>query len=76
MKVVVYKDAAGQWRWRLKAKNGRNVADSGEGYKTRSGVLTACERMAVDANMSASRVGAAFGMPVYEDGRPVRGVPR
>lgn len=76
MKVVVYKDKAGQYRWKLLARNRRCLCDSGEGYKTRSGVLTACERMAVDANMSASRVGAAFCMPVYEDGRPARGVPR
>jgi len=28
----LYKDARGQWRWRLKASNGKVVADSGEGY--------------------------------------------
>ncbi|MBI1931269.1 MAG: DUF1508 domain-containing protein [Ignavibacteriales bacterium] len=28
----VYKDNAGQWRWRLIASNGRNIATSGEGY--------------------------------------------
>lgn len=28
----VYRDAAGQWRWRLRAVNGRIVADSAEGY--------------------------------------------
>ncbi len=33
-----YQDPRGEWRWRLKARNGRIVA-SGEGYKTRSGVL-------------------------------------
>lgn len=49
MKVVVYKDAAGQWRWRLKAKNGRIVADSGEGYKTRRGAVRACSLLADSA---------------------------
>lgn len=33
MKFHIYQDARGEWRWRLKARNGRIVADSGEGYK-------------------------------------------
>lgn len=32
----VYPDAKGEYRWRLKSKNGRIVADSGEGYATRN----------------------------------------
>jgi len=28
-----YKDASGQWRWRVVAANGEVVADSAEGYK-------------------------------------------
>ena len=28
----VYKDAGGRWRWRLKAANGRIVADSAYSY--------------------------------------------
>lgn len=28
----LYKDAAGQWRWRLVAGNNQIVATSGEGY--------------------------------------------
>ena len=39
MKFHVYKDSAGDYRWRLKAKNGQIVADSGEGYTT----LSACK---------------------------------
>lgn len=35
-KVVVYFDAAGEWRWRRVAGNGRIIADSGEGYKSKS----------------------------------------
>jgi len=27
-----YRDDAGEWRWRIKARNGQTVADSGEGY--------------------------------------------
>lgn len=33
----VYPDASGEFRWRLKAANGRIVADSAESYVTRSG---------------------------------------
>jgi len=32
---VVYKDNRGEWRWRLRASNGRIIADSGEGYKNK-----------------------------------------
>ena len=31
-----FKDKAGEWRWHLKADNGRIIADSGEGYKNLS----------------------------------------
>ena len=34
MTYVYYKDAKGEWRWRLVAANGRIIADSGEGYKS------------------------------------------
>ena len=30
--VEVYKDDAGEWRWRRQAANGEIVATSGEGY--------------------------------------------
>ena len=39
----VYKDAGGEFRWRLKAANGRDIATSGEGYQAK----TAC-RSAID----------------------------
>jgi uncharacterized protein YegP (UPF0339 family) len=31
----LFKDAAGEWRWRLKAPNGNILADSAEGYRRR-----------------------------------------
>jgi uncharacterized protein YegP (UPF0339 family) len=34
MTYYYYKDAKSEWRWRLKASNGRILADSGEGYKS------------------------------------------
>ena len=39
MKIVIYKDGKGEYRWKLVARNGRVVADSGEGYKRKSGIL-------------------------------------
>ena len=34
MTYEYYKDAKGEWRWRLVASNGRIIADSGEGYNS------------------------------------------
>ncbi|HVF67805.1 MAG TPA: DUF1508 domain-containing protein [Pyrinomonadaceae bacterium] len=39
----VYKDGAGEWRWNLKAANGRIIADSGEGYHDRGDCIHAIE---------------------------------
>lgn len=44
MKIDIYKAADNQWRWRLKAKNGKIVADSGEGYLTRWGCKRAVRK--------------------------------
>ena len=36
----LYKDAKGEWRWRLmSAGNGKTIADSGEGYSTRTNCI-------------------------------------
>ena len=35
MRFELYRDAKGEWRWRLRAKNGAVVAESGEGYLRR-----------------------------------------
>lgn len=32
---LIYKDLAGEYRWRYQAVNGKIIADSGEGYKTK-----------------------------------------
>ena len=41
MRFVWYEDKAGEFRWRLVAANNRIVAESGEGYVDRHGVLRA-----------------------------------
>jgi uncharacterized protein YegP (UPF0339 family) len=40
--VVFYADRHHEWRWKVRASNGRVLADSGEGYKE----LRACKKMA------------------------------
>jgi len=39
----VYEDAAGEWRWQLKASNDRIIAGSGEGYRHKHDCLHAIE---------------------------------
>lgn len=39
MNFEIYRDKKGEWRWRLKARNGRCIADSGEGYKRRGDAI-------------------------------------
>lgn len=46
----VYTDAAGEFRWRLVAANGRVVADSGEGYSRRRDCVAAVKRAAALAS--------------------------
>ena len=36
MYFEMYKDASGQWRWRVYAQNGRMIADSGESYHNKA----------------------------------------
>lgn len=44
-RLVIYKDALGEWRWRLIAANGRVVADSGEGYRSRRNAIHAAAKL-------------------------------
>lgn len=43
----VYFDAAGEWRWRITARNGRIVADSGEGYTRKSAAVAAVRKIII-----------------------------
>ena len=50
----VFRDNAGEWRWRLVASNGNIIADSGEGYRSKQGVRRGIEsvrRTASDAEV-------------------------
>jgi uncharacterized protein YegP (UPF0339 family) len=57
MKFHVYKSRNCEWRWRLVARNGRIVAESGEGYKSRAHIL----------KMIAKVVTLPFDTPVVQD---------
>ena len=39
MKYNIFKDKAGEWRWRLVATTGNIIADSGEGYNNKADCL-------------------------------------
>jgi uncharacterized protein YegP (UPF0339 family) len=45
----VYEDAGGEFRWRLRHRNGNILADCGEGYTDRTSVLDAIESVKRDA---------------------------
>lgn len=44
MKFEIYKDRQKLWRWRLIAKNGKNVANGGEGYYSKFNVKRAIKK--------------------------------
>lgn len=39
MKFIIYKDKNGEWRWKIKAANGKIIADSAEGYKNKEDAI-------------------------------------
>ena len=43
MTYIYYEDYKGEWRWRLKADNGKIIAISGEGYTNQGDCLAAIE---------------------------------
>ena len=55
MYYEVYKDAIGQWRWRLKSTNHRTIADSAEAYWNKT-----------DALNGISLVKNSYNAPVYD----------
>lgn len=45
MTIEYYRDKKFEWRWRLRHRNGRIMADSGEGYKRKYGAVRAWARI-------------------------------
>lgn len=48
MKIKIYKDKSGQWRWRLLARNGKIIADSAEAYRRKAGAMRAVHKLQVN----------------------------
>ena len=51
MKVIVYPDRSGDFRWKLKAENGEILADSGEGYRHRGYAISKAESLFPNAEL-------------------------
>jgi uncharacterized protein YegP (UPF0339 family) len=47
LKIHIYRDRKGEHRLSLRARNGRIIADSAEGYKRHSGALLAADWIVV-----------------------------
>jgi uncharacterized protein YegP (UPF0339 family) len=48
-KFEVYKDGQGQYRWRLRARNGQVIATGGEGYSTKANAVGGIKAVQRDA---------------------------
>lgn len=49
MKIEIYKDKKGLWRWRFRSTNGNILADSGQGYRgSRSTIMKRVNKLVVD----------------------------
>jgi len=48
-KFELYKDAKGEFRWRLVASNGQTIATSGEGYKSKDSAKAGIESIKKNA---------------------------
>lgn len=59
----VFRDQRGDWRWHLRAANGRIVADSGEGYASRRNAKRAINAFVDDVQAMTLRE-----LPVVEVG--------
>jgi uncharacterized protein YegP (UPF0339 family) len=45
MKFEIYQDSGGNYRWRLIASNGQNVASSGESFASKANATRAAENV-------------------------------
>jgi uncharacterized protein YegP (UPF0339 family) len=52
-KFEIYKDAKGEYRWRLVASNGQTIATGGEGYKAKESAKAGIESVKKNAPTAA-----------------------
>ncbi|MFC7135731.1 DUF1508 domain-containing protein [Halobaculum litoreum] len=67
IRFETFEDAAGGHRWRLVATNGETIADSGEGYSSRSKLKDAIERVRKYTPAADRLTMATAAVEVYED---------
>jgi len=63
-KFEIYRDDAGEYRWRLTADNGEIVADSGEGYVRKTDCRNGLENF---RNALTREVARQHTLEIYED---------
>lgn len=68
MKFQVYHegepwDGSKGYRWRLVARNGRIIADSGEAYSTRGNAHKACHRLVMALSTGETY---GYGLPIVD----------
>jgi uncharacterized protein len=56
MKFELYKDKAGEYRWRLKHSNGNILATASEGYSSRASALKCIENVKASADSEVVEV--------------------
>lgn len=59
----VYKDAKGEYRWRLKSANGKVIATPGQGYKEKADCLDSIKSI----QSEAGKKGSKMKFETYED---------
>ena len=67
IRFETFEDDAGGHRWRLVAANGETIADSGEGYSSRSKLTDAIERVSGYAPDADRLTMTTAAIEVYED---------
>lgn len=72
MRIDIYQDARGYWRWRLRAANHKIVAESGEGYSARHKAVDAVERLAGPDKVPFGDLQAAVRRCLFDCGRGVQ----
>ena len=69
----VYTDDAGEWRWRLLARNGNILADSAEGYSSKMNALNGVDTVRSVARDARIDVERTNGEPVPDGGESIGG---
>jgi uncharacterized protein YegP (UPF0339 family) len=75
-KFVGYQDNVGDWRWRVVARNGKIIADSGESYTRREELIKAMRRLrstlrSKNLRMVVAKIESPGGSPIEHSKEPI-----